>query len=139
MTFFPLLLICWGLIGNQNTLQLCFFEAFDTFEHASAKDLTKLSGKYDLRKNSLFMLKMKDIIDVLSLTKPFQGSCFGHAFSKASQYALVDEKICKGLKYISIKTAQFDLHKCITWPKKSRKGKQEWNKACAYSNFPQKK
>jgi len=23
------------------------------------------------------------------------------------------------------------LHKCITWSKKSRKGRQEWNKACS--------
>jgi hypothetical protein len=28
-----------------------------------------------------------------------------------------------------VKFAQLDLYKCITWPKKLRKGKQEWNKA----------
>jgi hypothetical protein len=34
------------------------------------------------------------------------------------------------LKYIFIKSAQSDLQKCITWPKKFGKGKQEWTKAC---------
>jgi hypothetical protein len=29
-----------------------------------------------------------------------------------------------------LKFAQTNLQKCTTWPKKSRKGKQEWNKAC---------
>jgi hypothetical protein len=33
---------------------------------------------------SLFTLKMKDLIDVLGLKKSFHGSCFGHAFFKAS-------------------------------------------------------
>jgi hypothetical protein len=32
------------------------------------------------------------------------------------------------LKHISIKLAQFDLQKCITWPKKSGKGRHEWIK-----------
>ncbi len=56
-------------------------------------------------------ITLKSIIsyDVLGLTKHFQGSCFCHAFFKACQYALVYEKICKGLKYVSIKTVQFDF------------------------------
>ncbi len=35
--------------------------------------------------------------------------------------------------------SKYDQHKCTTWPKKSRKGKQEWNNACAYSNIPPRK
>jgi len=31
---------------------------------------------------------------------------------------------CKKIKY----AIQSNLQKCITWPKKSRKGKQGWNK-----------
>jgi hypothetical protein len=49
------------LINSQKNYN-GFFEAFDTFGHALAKDLTKLLTKYDLKKNSLFMLKMKDLI-----------------------------------------------------------------------------
>lgn len=50
-----------------------------------------------------------------------------------------NENVCKGLKYVSIKLTQFDLQKCITWPKKSCQGKQEWNKPCVDSNFPKRK
>ncbi len=39
-----------------------FYEASNTFGHALSKDLTKLLGKYDLRKESLLMLKIKYLI-----------------------------------------------------------------------------
>jgi hypothetical protein len=68
--------------------------------------------------------------------KKIQGSYFGLAFSKACQYALIDEIFCKGLKYVFVKTAQSNLQKCITWLKKSGKGRQEWNKAYANLNIP---
>jgi hypothetical protein len=32
-----------------------------------------------------------------------------------------------------------DLQKCIVWPKKSRKGRQEWNKACLNLGLPPRK
>jgi hypothetical protein len=49
---------------------------------------------------------LKSIIsyDILSLIESFQGSSFGHALSKACQYSLINENLCKGLKYISLKT-----------------------------------
>jgi hypothetical protein len=46
------------------------------------------------------------------------------------QYDTQDDKVCKNLKYVSIKFAQAYLHKCITWPNKSGKDHQEWNKIC---------
>jgi hypothetical protein len=69
----------------------------------------------------------------------FQGSCFGHAFSKACQYTIIEEKVCKKLQYVPTKVAQGDLQKCIMWPKKSRKGRQELEKACVTSNVPPRK
>ncbi len=54
----------------------------------------------------------------LSLEESFQGTWFGHVFSKACQYATSDEKVYKGLKYVSIKFTQVYLEKCITYPKK---------------------
>jgi len=42
---------------------------------------------------------------VLGLEKSFKGTCFGHAFSKMCQYATIDTKVCKSLRYISIKVA----------------------------------
>jgi hypothetical protein len=54
---------------------------------------------------------------------------FRHAFFNAYQYAIANERVYKGLKYVSIKFVQIDLQKCITWPKTSKKGRQEWMKA----------
>ncbi len=81
------------------------------------------------------MLKSIISCDMLGLEESFQGICFGHAFSKACQYVTTKEFFCKDLQYVSIKSVQRDLHKCITWPKKSSK----WEKACENSSlFPQK-
>ncbi len=81
---FALVINFWGLIGNQNKLQLCFFETFDTSRYALAKNLTKLFGKYDLRKKKNYVknkgfnlnsiiIALKSIVscDVSSLTKSF--------------------------------------------------------------------
>ncbi len=58
---------------------------------------------------------LKSIIscDMLGLEEVFQGIYFGHAFSKACQYATTEEKICKDLRYVLIKLAQGDLQNCI--------------------------
>ncbi len=53
--------------------------------------------------------------EVLGLDENFQGACFGHAFSKACQYVTIDKKVCRNLKFVSIKSAQSNLQKCITW------------------------
>jgi hypothetical protein len=34
-----------------------------------------------------------------------------------------------GLAFMNVKEAQANLYKTITWTKKSRKGKHEWEKA----------
>jgi hypothetical protein len=57
-------------------------------------------------------------------------------FSKACQYATTDEKVCKNIKFVSTKYTHIDLQKCITWPKKSKKGRKKLNKACLDSNLP---
>jgi hypothetical protein len=87
------------------------------------KNLTKLLDSYVLRKQiiayikdegsnlNIMIIALKSIVscDVLGLEKSFQGTCFSYAFSKACQYATIDEKICKDLQYVSIKIAQGDL------------------------------
>jgi hypothetical protein len=42
---------------------------------------------------------LKSIVncDMLGLEESFQSICFGHAFSKASQYDRIEEKVCKDL------------------------------------------
>jgi len=79
------------------------------------------------------VLKFVVNYEVLGLEESFQGTCFGHAFSKAYQYGTAKEKVCKNLKHISIKSTKFNLQKCITWPKKFGKGRHEWTKACITS------
>jgi hypothetical protein len=40
----------------------------------------------------------------LGLEKSFQGSFFGHTFSKACEDGTIEEKVCKNFKYVSIKS-----------------------------------
>jgi hypothetical protein len=61
---------------------------------------------------------------LLQLTNPFWGSCFGHAMSKACQYAFDDSKVCVGFLEVSFKNVQTSLQKTITWTKIFGKGKQ---------------
>jgi len=48
-------------------------------------------------------------------------------------------KIVRVWNMLFVKFAQFDLYKCINWPKKLKKGRQEWNKASGDLNIPQRK
>ncbi len=88
-----------------------------------AKNLIELLQKYNLRKNIITYMKNKGFnlnikaialkvvvsCDILGLEESYQGACFGHAFSKAYQYATIDEKVCKDFTYVSVKNAQGDL------------------------------
>jgi len=69
---------------------------------------------------NIMTTSLKSIVNcnVLGLKKKFQETCFDYAFSKVCPYATTNEKNYKGLRYLSIKVAQGDLQKCITWPKK---------------------
>jgi hypothetical protein len=42
---------------------------------------------------------LKSIVkcQVIDSNENFQGTCFGHVFSKACQYAITNEKVCKNL------------------------------------------
>ena len=62
---------------------------------------------------------------------PYVGIYFGHAMSKACQYAIMDEKVC--INMLEVNTcniaqvmlgAQVTLQKTIKWTKNSRKGRQ---------------
>ncbi len=113
------------------------FEAIKTPSQTLARSLTKLLDKYDLRKKIITYVKdeasnlnaMTITLKVLINYEPFgfeesfEDTCFGHAFSKTCQYHIAKEKVCKDLKYLSIKSTQAHLQKCIIWPKKSRKGR----------------
>ncbi len=57
----------------------------------------------------IITLKIIVNYDILDLKENYQGICFMHAFSKASQYVITNEVFCKGLRYVSIKTTKGDL------------------------------
>ncbi|KAG0584835.1 hypothetical protein M758_3G242300 [Ceratodon purpureus] len=71
-------------------------------------------------------------------SEPFIGTCFGHALTKCCQHATDDSKVCAGLKAVNLKDAQASLQKFITSIQHSRKGRQEWAKACAEKQLSQR-
>jgi hypothetical protein len=81
---------------------------------------------------STFARALSSIINYvpLKLITPWQGSCFGHGFSKVCQYAYNDATICIGFKEVNLKAKQSTLQKTITWTKKFNKGQSEWMRAC---------
>ncbi len=99
--------------------------------------MTKLFDQYGLRNKIITYVKdersnlnsmtiaLKSIVkcEIFGLDESFQGACFGHVFSKACQYVTTNEKVCKNLKLVSIKSTQLDLQRCITWPKRYGNGK----------------
>jgi hypothetical protein len=118
------------------------FEANEITWQAMARNLNKLLNQYDLRKKIVTYVKDEGAnlnamtialmfvmnCEVFGMEESFQGTCVGHAFSKACQYGIVEEFFCKNLKYVSIESTQFDLQKCIIWPKKFGKGRHKWTK-----------
>jgi hypothetical protein len=98
-----------------------------------ARNLIESLDKYDSRKKITTWVKdegsnlntmittLKSIVsdEVMILGESFQGTCFEHAFVKACQYVVMNhEKICKCLKYVSIKVTQGDLQKCVSFGRK---------------------
>jgi hypothetical protein len=49
-------------------------------------------------------LKLTISCETLDVMESFEGTCFEHVFSNVCQYAIVEEKVFKGLKYVSIKS-----------------------------------
>jgi len=128
------------------------FKATKITRQTLAKNLTKLFDQYRLRKTSIAYVKDEDwnlniMMTTLiyyemwsfGLNERFQSDLFGHVFSKACQYVITNETFYRNLKFISIKSAQSDLQKCITWHKNFGNNKQGWNKACLDFNLSLRK
>ncbi len=56
--------------------------------------------------NMTVAFKLVISCEALNLPQPFNGTYFGHAMSKAVQYATNDDKIFKDLASINVKFAQ---------------------------------
>jgi hypothetical protein len=63
-------------------------------------------------------LKLVVSYEFLKLEESFQGTCFGHVFSRACRYGTIKEKVQAKIKFV-----QAYLQKCITWLKKFGKGR----------------
>jgi len=95
------------------------FEAIETIGRALARNLRKLLDYYGLSKKIIVYVKdegenlnsmttiLKFVVNCegLGLEESFNGTCFGHAFSKTCQYVIAENRVCKNLKYVSIKFA----------------------------------
>jgi len=82
------------------------FEAIETTNQALAMNLKELVDSHNLRKKIIVYVKdeganlnamtmvFKTIIncDILGVEESFNGTCFGHAFSKTCQYATTERK-----------------------------------------------
>jgi hypothetical protein len=94
------------------------FKATKTNGQALARSITKLLDKYGLRKKIIAYIKdegsnlnaMTIILYVVvncesfGLEESFQGTCFGHVFSKTCKYGTTNKNVCKDLKYVSVKS-----------------------------------
>jgi hypothetical protein len=112
-----------------------FFEIVETFENAMVLQVNEIPVKHEFNAQVIAYVKDERVnistkttilisiisCEVLGLTTPFVGACWGHAMSKCCQYATNDSKVCVGLTSISIKEAQSILENTITWTKKSGK------------------
>jgi len=106
------------LVAKKVTFVL--YEDANTSRKTLAKNLIDLLKIYNLRKNIITYVKnkgfnlniniivLKPIVscNILGLEESYQGTCFGHAFSKAYQYATINVKVCKDFTYVFIKNVQ---------------------------------
>ncbi len=100
--------------------QLGLFEANETIGQVVPKNLAYVKNE---RSNlNTMIIDLKSIInyELLGLDESLLGCCFRLLFSKTCQYGTTNEKMCIRLKHVSIKFAQLDIQKCITWPKMSQ-------------------
>ncbi len=98
-------------------LHFDLFEVVNNPKKTLAKNLIELLEKYNLSKKIIvyvkderfnlnimnFAWKIVLSCDILGLEESYQGICFGHAFSKAYQYAIANEKVYKDLTYVFLK------------------------------------
>jgi hypothetical protein len=95
----------------------------DTIGQTLVKNLKELLDFYGLSKKIIAYVKnggtnlnfmttsLKFVVncEVLRLEESFNGSYFGHASSKTCQYFTIEKRVCKDLKYVSIKYVRFNI------------------------------
>jgi len=95
------------------------FEVIKTMKQTITNNLTKLFNQYGSRNKIIVYVKnkgsnlntmsivLKFVVkcEVLGLDEVFKVRLFWPFFSNACQHAIIDKKICKNLKFVSIKSA----------------------------------
>jgi hypothetical protein len=118
-----LVVIFWGSNWKPKYITLGLFEPVEIIGQALVKNLIELLDAYDSKNKIIAYVKdegsnlntltnaLKYVVqcETLGLEESFQGICFSHVFSKACQYATIDDKVCKNLKYVFIKSTQANL------------------------------
>jgi len=103
-------------LGNDwqpKHVAISLFEVTKINGQALVRSLTELLDKYGLRKKIILVVKnersnlnamtiaLKVIVNCeSSLEESFLGTCFRHVFSKACQYGIIEQKMCKDLKCV---------------------------------------
>jgi hypothetical protein len=150
---FILVIIFLGSNWKPKHVTLGLVEAVETIRHVMIRNIIELLDAYGLRNKIITYVKdegsnvntlinaLKFVVkcETLGLDESFQGTCFGHVFPKACQYTTTNDKVCKNLKYVFIKSTYANLQKCITWPKKFGKCHKKWKRACIEASLRPKK
>ncbi len=114
---FALVIYFLGVDWHSKHIKIGLFEAIENIGEVLVRNLITLLDEYGLRKKIVTYIKdekanlngmkitLKFVVrcEILGLDENFQKTCFVHAFSKAYQYETTKEKVCKDLKYVSIK------------------------------------
>ncbi len=109
-------------------VKIGFSEVIEKIGQVLARNQRELSNSYGLSKKIIVYVKDEGVdlnsmtptfkyvvnCEVLGLEESFNGTCFGHAFSKTYQYATPKQRVCKNLNFVSMKYVQFDIQNCIT-------------------------
>ncbi len=123
ITFFVLVINFLDENWQPKKVIIGLFEVTKTIGQALVINLNELLDSYGLKKKIIAYLKdegailnsmtitFKSIVncEILGLEESFNGIYFGHAFSKTYQYVIIEKKVCKSCKIVSIKFAQFEI------------------------------
>jgi len=115
-------LVTIGLFEAKGSFRVNFVSQLQVlFKEYKSTNKIICYTKYEGTNLSTMTNALKQIIicEKLAMYAPFEGVCFGHALSKACQYATSNEKIFFNLQPVNIKTTQSSIQSCMTWLKKS--------------------
>jgi hypothetical protein len=128
MIYLFLFLISWDLISSiNNWLLVCLRQQRQ--RSSLGQQVDKIIWAIWIKKKIITYVKnegsnlnivtiaSKSIVkcEVLTLDESFQGTCFGHSFSQACENHATNEKVYRNFRFVSVKSTQSNLHKCITW------------------------